>query len=156
MTFDEFKEKWIGKSYQENVTLGKQCVAMVKLFAQEVQGIKLWSFWWSAINWRNTGSPFKWLPFSRTVYSWSWSPKRGDVVFFAPTKKNKFWHVAIAWLSTNKELRVIEQNAAKWSGTWENGDEISIRSYPYKGGRTGDVLGWFTLKETTSKDLYWK
>lgn len=156
MTFDEFKEKRLGKSYQENATLGKQCVAMVKLFAQEVQGIKLSSFSWSAINWRNTGSPFKWLPFTKMVYSWSWSPKRWDVVFFAPTKANKHWHVAIAWLSTDKELWVIEQNA--WKGKWQgkDGDEISIRSYPYKWSRTGDVLWRYTLKQTTSKELYWK
>jgi hypothetical protein len=36
-----------------------------------------------------------------------------------------------------------------------NGDEITIRNYPYKGGKTGDVLWWYTLKNTTNKELYW-
>ena len=144
MTFDQFKKKREGKKYQESAQYGYQCVALVKLYASEVDGNTLWGFSWSAIKARWTGSPFKKLPYTRLNYAGKWIPPRWSILFFSATKDNPYGHTAIAGQCNDKELRVIEQNAVTGNGQWLWGDAISIRSYPYKWWKTGDLLGWYT------------
>jgi len=144
MTFDEFKKKWLSKTYQENTTLWKQCVALIKLYATEVDGIQLWWFSWSALKWWWTGSPFKLLPYTRVNYNGKGIPPRGSIIFFSATNENQYWHVAIAGQCNKDEVWVIEQNAITGNGRWLWGDAISIRSYPYSGGKVGNVLWWYT------------
>lgn len=146
MTFNEFKTKWVGKRYQESSNYWYQCVALAKLFVSETTDHNLKWFSWSALKARQTWSPFVWLRYQRIPYTWIGSPRRWDIVFFNKTKQNKYWHVAIAWTCTEKELRVIEQNAVSWNWLGINWDEISIRMYPYKWWKTWDVLWWYTLK----------
>ena len=144
MTFDEFKRQREGKRYQESVKYWYQCVALAKLYASEVDWLNLNGFWWSAIQWWGSGSPFKGKPYTRVNYSWKGITPRGSIVFFWATKSNPYWHVAIAWQCSNTEIRVIEQNADKWSGTWLWGDAITIRNYPYSWWKVGSVLWWYT------------
>lgn len=102
------------------------------------------TFEWVVLKWRETWSPFVWLPYTRSFYTGKWFPPRWSIVFFNKTKSNPYWHVAIAWQCDKDTLRVIEQNAVHWSGLWVNWDEISIRWYPYKWWKTGDVLWRYT------------
>lgn len=144
MTFDQFKKAREWKRYQESAKLWYQCVALAKLFAKEVDWISLLSFSWSAIKWRWTWSPFKLLPYTRVNYAGKGIPPRWSIVFLSATKDNPFGHTAIAWQCTDKELRVIEQNAITGNWQWLWGDVISIRNYPYKWWKTWDVLWWYT------------
>ena len=155
ISFDKYKAEWVWKRVQETAGLWYQCVAHVKHFAKLVHWMTLGSFSWAAISCWRTGSGFVGKPYQRVIYDWNWTPPRGAIVFFNKTKKNKYWHVAIAWTSSKERLRVMEQNAGQGDGDGMNGDEITIRNYPYKGGKTGDVLWWYTLKNTTNKELYW-
>jgi len=144
MTFDQFKKEREGKKYQESAKFWAQCVALAKLYASEVDGIQLNGFSWSAIQWWWTGSPFKLLPYARVNYTGKGIPPRGSIIFFSATKSNPYWHVAIAGQCNKDEIRVIEQNADKGSGTGKWGDAITIRNYPYSGWKTGNVLWWYT------------
>lgn len=144
MTFDDFKKEWVGKKVRETISLWYQCVALVKHYAKLVDGNTLKKFWWSAIQGRESWSPFVGLPYTRVFYHGKWYPPKWSIVFFDKTETNKYWHTAIAWQSSTTELRVIEQNAIHWTGLGNKWDEISIRSYPYKWGKTGNVLWWFT------------
>jgi len=147
MTFDEYKKEWVGKRVQETAKLGYQCVALAKHYAKLVDWNSLKVFWWSALNGRETGSPFVWLPYTRVFYHGKWYPPRGSLVFFDKTDTNKHWHIAVAGQCSKDELRVIEQNAVTGNGKWLWGDKISVRSYPYKWGKTGNVLWWFTCNQ---------
>lgn len=144
MTFDEYKKEREWKRVRESVSLGYQCVASVKHFADLVHGHTLWSFSWSAIKCWMNGSWFKGLPYARVDYLKGRIPNRGDIVFFSVTKDNPHWHVAIAGTCTSDTLRVIEQNAetGNWSGVWW--DAISIRNYTYYKAKVGNVLWWYT------------
>lgn len=44
MTFDDFKKEWVGKKVRETISLGYQCVALVKHYAKIADGNTLKKF----------------------------------------------------------------------------------------------------------------
>lgn len=44
ISYQQFLDKWLGKRYRETPELGYQCVALAKLFFEEVYGITGLSF----------------------------------------------------------------------------------------------------------------
>lgn len=53
--------------------------------------------------------------FNRIVYAGG-KPEAGDVVIFAPTKSNKYGHVAIVLDASSEEIAVFEQDGFKQDG----------------------------------------
>lgn len=143
MTFDDYKKKWVGKRIDYDGAYGFQCVDQARHFTEQVHGVKIKAFGGSARNGRQTWEPFLWLPYVRVRYDWMEIPPRWAIIFFKPTKQNPYGHVAVTWKCSNKELWVIEQNAKQWDWDWQWGDEITIRSYPYKWAVVWDCVGWF-------------
>ena len=131
MLHSEFKTKWLWKWYAETKQLWFQCVAWVKKYSEEVFWIKLKSFWWTALSWFLTWSPFKWLPFIKILNTPDFVPKVWDIVFFDKEPKNLYWHVWIVdvW-TTVKTLKVLNQNMKTWTWHWK-WDEFSISTFNY-------------------------
>jgi len=59
-------------------------------------------------------------------------PKRWDIVIL--NIPSKTWHIAIVTWATPwvNSLTIFEQNAWKWSGTWEGSDACRLRTITYK------------------------
>ena len=114
--------------YAETAELWTQCVAGVKKYSSDVLGVDLGSFWWSAINWWNTGSPFAWKPFSRIENNPTFVPRVWDICFF---QIGTYWHVAIIdEMSTTRVAFVIEQNW--WNGDGKGKDDYyQVKAYDY-------------------------
>ena len=54
--------------------------------------------------------------FKRVPYKVGMFPEAGDVVIFAPTKSNKYGHVAIVLDASSEEIAVFEQDGFKQDG----------------------------------------
>lgn len=117
-----------------------ECVWLAKHFVSKVHKRTLSSFWWSAINWWISWSPFN-KSRTRVTNDPNRVPKQWDVIFFDRTRNNKRWHVAIVYEANVNEVLVIEQNWI-WSKTGLNWDAIRLKTYNYLNPR---CLWWFTL-----------
>lgn len=134
MSHQTFVNQWKWKFYREPWMSAWECVALWKLYAKEVQGITLPSFWGSALSgWRGTTYNEKY--WKRVKNTPKIFPKQGDHVFF---DIGIYGHVAICNTASVNNMTVIEQNRT-WLPWDAKGDEISIGTYDYK-----HVLGWFT------------
>lgn len=123
---------------------GYQCVDYVRWYAKEI-GHTIGTFSGSAYNGWTTMSPFRWTEWQRKIYkTWKIAP-RWAIVFFAPTPKNKYGHVAVVMNATLKTITVSEQNAGSWNGNGIGSNAITVRSYPYSWAVVGNVLWWYEL-----------
>lgn len=146
MDHTTFKDNYIWKRVQETTSLWYQCVALAKLYSSKVFNIQLSWFSWSAIEWRNTWSPFD---SKRTrVNVWKTIPKQWDIIFFNKTSSNPYWHVAVVDSSTASKVLFIEQNWWKWTWTWIWTDAIRINNSDYK-----NVLWRFSLNQNEDKNI---
>lgn len=100
----------LGKSVDYDKAFGAQCVDLVRDYADKSMGRKIGTFSGSAINGWNTGSPFVGTQWRRVRYKKGLLPNSGDIVFFAPTRVNKFGHVAIVSSADLSSVTVLEQN----------------------------------------------
>lgn len=154
MTHNDFKTRWLDKRRQENEQLWYQCVALVKLYVQEVYGIWLWRFGGSALSW--------WENWLRTFDVGLWkkvandpnlAPVQGDIIFFDKTSANKFGHVAVVDTADLNEVKVIEQNGGKWSRKGLGTDCIRLRTYNYLSPK---VLGWYHFMWSEKEKTEWE
>lgn len=133
MTHKQFCIKWLYHKYIEPWMSTLECVGLSKLYCIERWFPIKW-FWWSAIKWWKTGSPFddKW---ERVVYKpWLYPPQWA--ILFWSEKRCKYGHTGVSNKFCNPDLlRYIDQN-----GTG-NRDKITPRFTDYK-----HLLGWFKLK----------
>lgn len=120
MKHDEFLKKWIGKKYRENVTLNYQCVALDKVYYQDVHNIVWLSFGGSAINAWN----WKWN--LETLFDRVEIPQQGDILFFGTTPTNPYWHTGIF----HDQKTILEQNWGRWNGSWFWTDAIRLAKMP--------------------------
>lgn len=146
---EEVCKSYIGKKVCETPELGYQCVAWVKQFAKEALGEVLGSFSGSAINGWNSGSPFT-SSWERVVNTPNPNlvPKKGDIIFFKPTPKNKYGHVAVVYNSYAglDKVDIVEQNGGVGMGNGVGSDAIRFNTVPYT-----NVVGWYSWKQ--KKDL---
>lgn len=145
MTTKEVFDKWIGKKYAESKELGHQCVALAKLFAQEVWFPVKW-FSWSALKGWETGSPFVGTEWVRVENSISAVPTSGSIIFFDKTPKNPYGHVAVVDSADANSIVLVEQNAGSGNGNGIGANAITRRTVGYtaRSGR-GKCLGWYTM-----------
>ena len=142
--FTRIIKGWVGKSVDYDKAYGAQCVDFARQYAKD-SGYPIGTFSWSAYNGWKTWSPFNntWIRVTRDGSNF---PIPGDIVFFAPTPKNLYGHVAIAHNNCNaKTLIIIEQNAGSgnWDGKGSNAIKITTTSY---NGNRGVCVGWFTRR----------
>lgn len=108
ITHKEFLSNWLGKRYQESASLWFQCVSLIKLYCEEVYGIKWLLFGGSAINgwnWKGNLDTY----FDRVDFPHQW-----DIIFFNATLSNQYWHVVVQ----NDYDTILEQNWWNWNGNW--------------------------------------
>lgn len=136
MNFKQFCDKWIGKRYKEVGMKNYECVALCKLYYQEVYKITGLFFGWSAINgFQGKGNLKEYFDFVPT-------PKQWDLVFYNTTPTNPYGHVAIVDDSKN----ILEQNGARGSGTGLWDDAIRLHKAPT------NVAGYMRLKTVDEVD----
>lgn len=132
MTIKELQTKREGKTYCETPEYGAQCVAWAKKAINELYGIQLKWFWWSAHNWFITGSPFTspwWTKFINTPDK---IPVPWSVIFRSKSWQLPYWHVAIVISADANNVTVQEQNAKTGNGKWLGGDTITTRTHDYR------------------------
>lgn len=144
MNFDEYKKEREWKRIDYDKAFWFQCVDQARHFTDVVHWHKINTFSWSAIRGWQTWSPFRGKPYVRVEYLKGRIPNRWDIVFFSATKDNTHWHVAVTGTCDKDNLRVIEQNAVTGNGTWLWWDAITVRNYPYKKAKVGNVLWRYT------------
>jgi hypothetical protein len=132
MTHNDFKTRWLDKRWQESDQLWYQCVALAKLYAQEVYWVSLGRFGGSALAWRENGlRTFDvWLR-QKVANDPNLAPVQWDIIFFDKTKENKYGHVAVVDIADLNEAKVVEQNGGRGSGKWLGTDCIRLRTYNY-------------------------
>lgn len=107
-----------------------------------------WSYWYQCVDLTHTycreviwydhpiGNAFElstkeWKRYIRIPNKLTNYPKQWDIIIFAPTPVNKYWHIAIVDNGNSMNVMVIEQNW--WTGTWDwvKTNSIRLQSYNY-------------------------
>lgn len=136
----------LGKSVDYDKAYWSQCVDLVRDYADKALGRKIGTFSGSAIAGWNTGSPFVGTQWRRIRYKKWLVPSPGDIIFFAPTRTNKYGHVAVVTKGDVANVTILEQNAGSGNGDGKGSNAVSTRVYSYTWGAVGDVVGWFTFQ----------
>lgn len=138
---DMYKNEFMGSFQQEKGMKSSECVWNSKLHADRVHGIKLWTFWGSALAWwenrSNTYKPELWnrIEKKKGIY-----PKKGDHVFFW-TGMWPSGHVVVCDCANSYWIAALSQNST-WAHGDVPGDEILMKMYSYK-----FIVGWYTPKK---------
>ena len=135
MTLDEFVKKYNGKKIDYDGRYGAQCVDVFRQYCKDVLKIPHTG---GVVGASDLYTKYEALPleqkyFNRLVYAGG-KPEAGDVVIFAPTKSNKYGHVAIVLDASSEEIAVFEQDGFKQDGA-------HVGSWSY-----GRVLGFLRKK----------
>jgi surface antigen len=122
MTYQMFKQKWLGKRVDYDSVYGYQCVDLIKQYLAECYGLKPGA-WGNAVNYWLNPAPAILNKFDRIATN---QTKTGDIVIF--TSSNRYGHVGIAdgatgWLN----VPTLEQNGSTGNGSGTGGDAIRIR-----------------------------
>ena len=117
MTLDEFVKKYNGKKIDYDGRYGAQCVDVFRQYCKDVLDIPHTG---GVVGASDLYTKYDELPleqkyFNRLVYAGR-KPEAGDVVIFAPTKSNKYGHVAIVLDASSEEIAVFEQDGFKQDG----------------------------------------
>jgi len=117
MTLDEFVKKYNGKKIDYDGRYGAQCVDVFRQYCKDVLEIPHPG---GVVGAAELYTKYDELPleqkyFNRLVYAGG-KAEAGDVVIFAPTKSNKYGHVAIVLDASSEEIAVFEQDGFKQDG----------------------------------------
>ena len=118
MTLTEFVDKYNGKKIDFDSRYGAQCVDLFRQYCKDVLEIPHTGgvVGASELYTKYEAMPFEKRYFERIPYKAGMQPEVGDVVIFAPTKSNKYGHVAIVLDATTEEISVFEQDGFKQDG----------------------------------------
>lgn len=133
----------LGTAVDYDGVYGAQCVDFARAYAESAWN-PIKSFGWSAYNGWVTWSPFVKTKWKRIERNGKNIPLAWDIIFFAPTPKNQYGHVAVVDSGcTATTLKIIEQNAwtGNGSGKWANAVKKSTLGYDVR----GKCVGWYTL-----------
>lgn len=123
MTYQIFKQEWLGRSVDYDHVYSKQCVDLITQYCYEL-GIT--GVWGNAIDYANNPTRNFALNFSRVG---DYQP--GDVVVLYGLSGNPFGHIGILDSDGGSTIRLLEQNGATGNGGGTGNDAISVwRSIP--------------------------
>jgi len=147
ITLDEFMSANIGNSFKNDY--GAQCVLLVKKFSEQVLGINLWYFGWSAKAWyENNYDTFDSRLWDKIPNTPDGVPSPGSLIFFKWNNFSKYGHVAVVVSATVNEVVVLEQNGWAGTGSWEWTDAIRLNTYGYS-----QVQWWMTSTQKVNQPL---
>ena len=117
MTLEQFVEKYNGKKIDYDGRFGAQCVDLFRQYCRDVLCIPHTG---GVVGAADLFTKYDTMPleqkyFDKLVYAGG-KPEKGDVVIFAPTKSNKYGHVAIVLDASSEEIAVFEQDGFKQDG----------------------------------------
>jgi len=117
MTLTEFVDKYNGKKIDYDGRYGAQCVDVFRQYCKDVLAIPHTGGVVGAaeLYTKYDTMPLEQRYFDKLVYAGG-KPEKGDVVIFAPTKSNKYGHVAIVLDASSEEIVVFEQDGFKQTG----------------------------------------
>lgn len=117
MTLEQFVEKYNGKKIDYDEHYGAQCVDVFRQYCKDVLNIPHTGGVVGAaeLYTKYDTMPLEQRYFDKLVYAGG-KPEKGDVVIFAPTKSNKYGHVAIVLDASSEEIAVFEQDGFKQTG----------------------------------------
>nr|DAQ25137.1 MAG TPA: CHAP domain protein [Caudoviricetes sp.] len=118
MTLEQFVEKYNGKKIDYDGHYGAQCVDVFRQYCKDVLAIPHIGRVVGAaeLYTKYDTMPLEQKYFERVPYKAGMLPEAGDVVIFAPTKSNKYGHVAIVLDASSEEIAVFEQDGFKQDG----------------------------------------
>lgn len=132
ISFQQFLDRWLGIRYRETPELWYQCVALAKLFFEEVYWIKGLSFWGSALTWWNKKGNLQ------DILDIVVQPQEWDMVFFNKTPTNIHGHVGIY----HDQKTLLEQNWWNWNGDGLWANAIRLWKMPK------NILGYMRPRES--------
>lgn len=117
MTLTEFVDKYNGKKIDFDSRYGAQCVDVFRQYCKDVLAIPHTGGVVGAADLftKYDAMPLEQKYFDKLVYAGR-KPEAGDVVIFAPTKSNKYGHVAIVLDASSEKITVFEQDGFKQDG----------------------------------------
>ena len=144
MTYQEFKNKWLGKRVDFDGVYGYQCIDILKQYLYEVKGIKAGA-WGNAIDYWYSTNPTLLKSFDRLATK---SARTGDIVIFSGVNGNPYGHIGIADGNSGiLTITTLEQNGSTGNGSGVGGDAIRTRAIPLS--RLFGVLRPKTAKPST-------
>lgn len=127
MTYQQFQNKWLGKSVDIDKVYGRQCVDLIKQYMVETQGVPNGAYG-NAIDYWYKPHVNVLKKFDKIATSW---PKQGDLVVLKGINGNPFGHIGIASGNTNLvATQILEQNGSTGNGSGVGGDAIRLRYVP--------------------------
>ena len=127
MTYQQFKNKWLGKRVDIDKVYGFQCADLVKQYMFECFGIPNGSYGNAIDYWRNT-NPKVLAKFDKLSTK---ETRTGDIVVMSGINGNPYGHIGVAdssagWIYAG----ILEQNGATGNGSSVGGDAIRVRNIP--------------------------
>ena len=124
MTYQQFKNKWLGKSVDFDGSYGKQCVDLIKQYIFEQTGVRPGA-WGNAIDyWRSPNTQFI------SLYQRVTNPQAGDIVVLKPVDSAPSHSAGHIGIYDSGSVALLEQNGSTGSGNGKGGNAIRIRTIP--------------------------
>ncbi len=124
MSYQSFKNKWLGKSVDFDRAYGAQCVDLIKQYVFEETNIKAGS-WGNAIDyWRAPNPQFL------SLYARVGSAQAGDIVVLKPIDSARSHANGHIGIYDSGNVALLEQNGSTGSGNGKGGNAIRIRTIP--------------------------
>jgi hypothetical protein len=127
MSYQTFKNQWLGKRIDFDRVAGYQCVDLIKQYLASEFGLTPGS-WGNAIDyWYNT-NPALLTKFDKLSTK---ETRTGDIVIFAGINGSPYGHIGIADSPAGTiTVGTLEQNGATGNGAGTAGDAIRVRGIP--------------------------
>jgi len=146
MTYQQFQNKWLGKSVDIDRVYGKQCVDLVKQYMLETKRVPNGSYGDAIKYWTHTHVAVR-KHYDRVATK---TPRQGDIVVLSGVKGNPFGHIGIAsGKNTLITAQILEQNGSTGNGSGIGGDAIRLRHIP-----KWRIVGVLRPKSTAPKPIY--
>lgn len=127
MSYQEFKNKWLGKRVDIDGVYGFQCVDLVKQYMLETQKVPNGAYGNAADYWNRTNSAIL-KKYDKIAGS---NAKQGDIVVLKGINGNPYGHIGIADSSAGVlTITILEQNGSTGGGTGLGRDAIRTRAVP--------------------------
>lgn len=126
MTYQDFKNEWLGRRVDYDHVYGFQCVDLVLEYVKEVFGIAS-GVTGNAIDYWNRTSPALLTQFDR-VQTTDVHP--GDIVVLNGLSGNPYGHIGVCDSQDAANVTILEQNGQDGSGSGLGGNAVRLRAIP--------------------------
>lgn len=124
MTYEQFKNKWLGKRIDADGVYQYQCVDLIRQYIHELYGKPTSGAWGNAIDyWTHTNANVL-AHFDRVAGT---DARQGDIVIFHGTSGNPYGHIGLVDGQNGDSILTLEQNGSTGNGSGVGGDAIRLR-----------------------------